>query len=139
MSMPNYPQQSADGTPAYTAPQPAPARSNALAVTALVLGILAILLFWTVLGGILLGLLAVVFGILGVRRARGGAAPRRTMSIVGAVLGALGLVASTVIVIIGVSLFSSEEFDNLQDCMDHANSQSEKDKCADDFSDDVGN
>lgn len=139
MSMPNYPNQDSAGQSPYTAPEPTPARSNGLAVAALVLGIIACLLFWTVLGGILLGLLAVVFGIIGVRRARGGRAPRRTMAIVGAVLGALGLIASTVIVIIGVSLFNSEEFDSFQDCMDSANSQSEKDQCADDFSEGVQN
>ncbi|MFI6085152.1 DUF4190 domain-containing protein [Streptomyces sp. NPDC051217] len=139
MSLPNYPHQAADGTSPQSAPEPAPARSNALAVAALVLGILAILLFWTVVGGMVLGLLAVVLGIIGARRARGGRAPRRTMSMVGAVLGALGLVASTVIVIIGVSLFNSEEFDNFNDCVEHANSQSEKDQCAEDFSNDVEN
>ncbi|GGK21542.1 hypothetical protein GCM10011583_61920 [Streptomyces camponoticapitis] len=139
MSLPNYPHQAADGTSPHTTPEPAPARSNALAVAALVLGIIAVLLFWTVVGGIFLGLLAVVLGIIGARRARGGRAPRRTMAIVGAVLGAVGLVASTVIVIIGVSLFNSEEFDNFNDCMEHANSQSEKDQCAEDFSKDVEN
>lgn len=102
-------------------------------MTALVLGIIACLLFWTVAGGIVLGLLAVVFGILGIRRARGGRAPHRTMSIVGTVLGALGLVASVVILIVGVSVLNSDEFQNFGDCMEHANSQSERDQCAKDF------
>lgn len=144
MSMPNYPHQdypdqAADGAQPYAAPEPTPARSNPLAVAALVLGIIACLLFWTVVGGIVLGLLAVVLGIMGVRRARGGRAPHRTMSIVGTVLGALGLVVSTVLVIIGVSLLNSDEFENFGDCVQHADSQSEKDQCADDFSDEVEN
>ncbi|AQU65128.1 DUF4190 domain-containing protein [Streptomyces niveus] len=139
MSMPNYPHQAADGATPYTAPEPAPARSNPLAVAALVLGIIACLLFWTIAGGIVLGLLAVVLGIMGIRRARGGRAPHRTMSIVGVVLGALGLVVSTVLVVIGVSLLNSDEFENFGDCMRQADSQSEKDQCAEDFSKDVEN
>ncbi|MFD3919641.1 DUF4190 domain-containing protein [Streptomyces sp. NPDC058595] len=139
MSMPNYPHQASDGAAPYAAPEPAPARSNPLAIAALVLGIIACLLFWTIAGGIVLGLLAVVLGIMGVRRARGGRAPHRTMSIIGTVLGALGLVVSTVLVIIGVSLLNSDEFDNFGDCMRSADSQSEKDQCAEDFSKDVEN
>ncbi|MFE3208053.1 DUF4190 domain-containing protein [Streptomyces niveus] len=139
MSMPNYPHQADGGATPYTAPEPAPARSNPLAVAALVLGIIACLLFWTIAGGILLGLLAVVLGIMGIRRARGGRAPHRTMSIVGVVLGALGLVVSTVLVVIGVSLLNSDEFENFGDCMRQADSQSEKDQCAEDFSKDVEN
>lgn len=139
MSMPNYPNQAADGTQPYVAPEPTPARNNPLAVAALVLGIVACLLFWTVVGGIVLGLVAVVLGIMGVRRARGGRAPHRTMSIVGTVLGALGLVVSTLLVVVGVSLLSSDEFKNFGDCMEHANSQSEKDQCAEDFANDAEN
>ncbi|CAM5460803.1 hypothetical protein SCYAM73S_07216 [Streptomyces cyaneofuscatus] len=63
--------------------------SNGFAVTALVLGLLACLFFWTVVGG-LLGLLALVFGILGALRARQGRAPRKGMAIAGAVLAHSG-------------------------------------------------
>ncbi|MFE2355545.1 DUF4190 domain-containing protein [Streptomyces parvulus] len=114
-------------------------RTNPMAVAALVLGILAVLLFWTVIGGALLGLLALIFGIIGARKARGGQAPRRVMSIVGAVLGALGLVASVVIIAIGASILNSDEFKDFDDCVQHADSQSERDACADDFEQDVNN
>ena len=46
-------------------------RGNGMAVAALVLGILAVVLFWTVVGGALLGLLAVVFGVIGARSIEG--------------------------------------------------------------------
>lgn len=114
-------------------------RSNGLAITALVLGIAAILLFWTVFGGILLGLLAVVFGILGARKARGGRAPHGKMSVIGAVLGALGLIASGVILAIGASILNSDEFENFDDCMKDAKSQSDRDACAKDFDRDINN
>lgn len=112
-------------------------RGNGLAVAALVLGILAVVLFWTVVGGALLGLLAVIFGVIGARKARGGRAPHGAMSVVGAVLGALGLAASVVIIAIGASILNSDEFKDFDDCVRHADTQSERDACADDFNRDV--
>ncbi|GAA1504286.1 hypothetical protein GCM10009730_04010 [Streptomyces albidochromogenes] len=114
-------------------------RSNGPAVTALVLGVAALLLFWTVFGGIVLGLLAVVFGIVGARKARGGRAPHGKMSVIGAVLGALGLIASAVIIAIGASILNSDEFKNFDDCVQHADTQSERDACAKDFDRDMNN
>lgn len=131
MSMPSYPQQPNADHAQYGAPEPA--RSNGFAVTALVLGLLACLFFWTVVGGLLLGLLAVVFGILGALRARQGRAPRRVMAIVGAVLGALGLIGSVIVLIVGLSVFNSEEYRDFEDCVQSANSRAEEDRCAEDF------
>ncbi|WP_328318286.1 DUF4190 domain-containing protein [Streptomyces sp. NBC_00388] len=113
--------------------------SNGVAVAALVLGILAAVFFWTVVGGILLGLVGLVLGILGIRKARAGRAPKRTMAIVGTVLSALGIIGSAVILVAGVSLLNSDSFKNYSDCVKHANSQSEKDTCAHDFKDRSGN
>ncbi|URM92508.1 DUF4190 domain-containing protein [Streptomyces sp. MRC013] len=110
---------------------------NGLAIAALVLGVAALLLFWTVFGGVVLGLSALVLGVVGARRARGGRAPHGGMSIAGAVLGALGLVASVVIVAIGVSFFDSKEFRNFSDCVEHAETQSEREACKDDFDEDA--
>ncbi|MFB8103857.1 MULTISPECIES: DUF4190 domain-containing protein [Streptomyces] len=140
MSMPSYPQQpNADQgqyDTQYGAPEPT-SSGNGFAVTALVLGLLACLFFWTVVGGLLLGLLALVFGILGALRARRGQAPRKGMAITGAVLGALGLIGSVVVLIIGISLFNSESFQDLQDCVDRAETQAQEDRCAEDFGDNL--
>ncbi|MFC8125701.1 DUF4190 domain-containing protein [Streptomyces sp. NPDC057302] len=131
MSFPEHPQTSGHYAqpPEHSGMRP----SNGMAITALVLGILAILLFWTVIGGALLGLLAVIFGIIGARKARGGRAPYGKMSIVGAVLGGLGLIASGVIIAIGASILNSDEYKNFDDCVKHADTQSERDACAKDF------
>ncbi|MGW5733128.1 MULTISPECIES: DUF4190 domain-containing protein [Streptomyces] len=132
MSFPEHPQTTSDHyaqSPEHSGMRP----SNGMAITALVLGILAILLFWTVIGGALLGLLAVIFGIIGARKARGGRAPYGKMSIIGAVLGGLGLIASGVIIAIGASILNSDEYKNFDDCVKHADSQSERDACAKDF------
>ncbi|MER5258090.1 DUF4190 domain-containing protein [Streptomyces sp. NPDC002855] len=124
---------------AQTHPGTGGQRSNGLAIAALVLGIAAILLFWTVIGGALLGLLAVILGIIGARKARGGRAPHGMMSIIGAILGALGLIASGVIIAIGASILNSDEFDNFDDCVKQAKTQSERDACARDFDKDINN
>jgi uncharacterized membrane protein len=137
VSFPEHPATPADSTQPHTGE--GVRRGNGLAIAALVLGILAVVLFWTVIGGVLLGILALVFGIIGARRARGGRAPRRTMSIFGAVLGVLGVIGSVVIIAIGASILNSDEFKDFDDCVQHADTQSERDACADDFNEDVNN
>ncbi|WP_258562104.1 DUF4870 domain-containing protein [Nocardia africana] len=49
-------------------------KGKGLAITALVLGIIALLTCWTVLGGILFGLVALIFGIIATVKARRGTA-----------------------------------------------------------------
>ncbi|MFF8278866.1 DUF4190 domain-containing protein [Streptomyces lateritius] len=117
----------------HNTPAPGVKRSSGLAIASLVLGIAAILLFWTVFGGLVLGLLALIFGIIGARRARAGGAGSGKMSLIGAILGGLGMLASAVILAIGASVLNSDEFENFDDCVEHAKTQSERDACAKDF------
>ncbi|CAL9339576.1 DUF4190 domain-containing protein [Streptomyces werraensis] len=121
-------QPMAHGQPAGTGE-----RRNGFGIAALVLGIAAVLLFWTAFGGIVLGLLAVIFGVLGFRRGRRGVATNGTMAIIGAVLGALALVVSSVLLAMGVAVINSDEFKSYQDCIEQANSQSDRQDCARDF------
>ncbi|MDQ4118844.1 MAG: DUF4190 domain-containing protein, partial [Actinomycetota bacterium] len=85
---------------------PAPAPRNGLGVAALILGVIAILTCWIVIGGVF-GLLAIVLGVLGAGRARRGRATNRGVSIAGVVTGAIGLVLSIVIVVTAGTLFVS--------------------------------
>lgn len=103
------------------------------------LGLLACLFFWTVVGGLLLGLLAVVFGIIAALRTRQGRAPRRVMAIVGAAFGALGLIGSAIVLVVAVSVFDSPEFRNFEDCMNQANGRAAEDRCTEDFIDELTN
>ena len=119
--------------------QPAGPPRNGFGIAALTLGLIGAVLFWTVIGGLLLGLLAVVFGILGFRRGRRGQATNGTMAMTGAIIGALALIASGVIVAVGASLLNSGEFSSLKDCLEHAGTQSEQKQCQRDFEDDFGN
>lgn len=123
--------------------QPQPARPVAggggMATAALVLGILALITCWTVIGGVLLGLLAVIFGIVGLRRANRGLAFGRGRAIAGIILGVLGIVVAGLLIAVGVSLLNSDEGKNLQSCLkDAGNNQSQIQQCQDEFKNQVG-
>jgi len=121
-----------EGAPAYR-PEPGAAagRRNGL-------GIAAVLLFWKLIGGIVLGLTGLVHGSIGFRRGRRGEATNGTMSLVGAILGALGVLGSLLVIGLGVSVINSDEFGSLTDCLKHAQNASDQQQCQQDYQDDVG-
>ncbi|MFJ2115196.1 MULTISPECIES: DUF4190 domain-containing protein [unclassified Streptomyces] len=95
------------GYPGYTAPAPAASGypgygqtgwqqspANGMGVAALVLGIIAMVTFcfWGL--GVILGVLALIFGIVGRRRATRGEATNGGMALAGIILGAIGAVLS---------------------------------------------
>ena len=85
-------------TPTGPPPPPPPAppaaqQSNGMAVASLVLGIVSLILFFSVVPPFILGGLAVLFGILGLSKAEQGA-PNKGMAIAGLVCGAVGIVAA---------------------------------------------
>lgn len=88
--------------------QYAPAKRNGLGIAALVLGILSIpAAFFAGVPGILLGLLAIVLGIIGLRRVRSRQADNKGMAIAGIVTGVVGLVLGVIILIATVALFQT--------------------------------
>lgn len=111
---------------------PRPPR-NGFGVAALTLGLVGVLLFWTVLGGAVLGLLALIFGILGYRRGRRGEATNGTLSLVGAVIGAFALVGSAVVLVFAVSVLSSGNYEELESCVRDAATTAEQEQCERDF------
>lgn len=102
--------------------QPAAPTGNGLAVAALVLGILAVVLFWTIWGGIILGVLAVIFGAVGRGKAKLGA-PNKGLATAGLVLGAAGLIGAVLfIALIATVLEDSEDvLDRIEYCLDNPN------------------
>jgi hypothetical protein len=76
---------------------PAPSRTNGMAVASLVLGILALGLFFTIVFPIIFGILAVIFGIMGISKASNGA-DHKGLAIAGLVCGVLGIAAMIVFV-----------------------------------------
>jgi hypothetical protein len=99
----------------YGAPH-APAR-NGLGIAALVLGLLALLLSWTVLGGVIFGALALIFGLLGQARAKRGESTNGGMSVAGVVLGIIGLLIAIGLVVLGVSVLNSPMGQSYQQCV----------------------
>jgi hypothetical protein len=125
--------------PQGQAPPARPIGGGGMATAALVLGILALITSFTVIGGVLLGLLAIIFGIIGLRRANRGLALGRGRAIAGIILGLLGIVVAGLLIAVGVSLFNSDEGKNLRDCLGNAGSDQTKiQQCQDQFRDQVG-
>jgi hypothetical protein len=107
------------GYPAYqnygqTAWQPAPA--NGMGITSMVLGILSICLFCLYgVVGIILGTLALIFGILGRKRAQRGEATNGGMALAGIITGSIGLVIGLVVIALiawGVTEAINEDSNN---------------------------
>lgn len=78
----------------YYSPQMSQPQTNGIATASLVLGILSIVTFWTFGFGVVLGILAIVFGVMGRKRSREAVgtpnAGRATAGIVTGILGTIG-------------------------------------------------
>ena len=138
---PGYGQQQPGsyGQPPYgTAPgaHGAP-KKNGLGIAALVLGVLSLISWFFLIGG-LFGLVAIILGVIGRGRAKRGEADNGGVALAGIITGALGLLL-TVLVIAGVAaLFGSGEFSNLTDCLSEAGGdQAAIDECSREFEDSV--
>lgn len=136
------------GAPAYGAPAfgqapggfggPGGSPKNGFGIAALVLGILAVLTSFTVVVGVLLGLLAIVFGVLGRGKVKKGLADNGGLALTGLLLGVLGLVISIVIAAAVGSLLSRGDFGSLTECLEQAgDDQAAIDECSRDFEDSV--
>ena len=131
------------GAPAYTGNAPDTYRQggtrNGMGTAALVVGIIALITCWTVIGGVLLGLLAVIFGFVGRGRAKRGEASNGGAAIAGVVLGLLSLIVAVVIVAAGATFFIHHKKDitNLQSCLNNATTQSQKTSCNQQFNSSV--
>jgi hypothetical protein len=127
MNVPGY------GPGGYGAPAAQP--RNGFGVAALVLGLLALLLSWTVIGGIILGILAVIFGVLGRGRAKRGEATNGGFSVAGIVLGVLGVLIAIAFIALAVSALNSPAGRDYRDCLQRsAGNPNMIERCMTDFS-----
>jgi hypothetical protein len=119
------------GYPGY-----APPPKNGLGTAALVLGIVGLVLFWTVVLGFVLGVLALVFGIIGRKRANRREATNGGMALAGAILGGLAVAGTVAIIAAGAAFFEHNKtaFQKYRDCVNSAQTQQQRQDCADTFS-----
>jgi Domain of unknown function (DUF4190) len=129
-----YPQQGyPQGPGGYGYGQPA---RNGFGVAALVLGIIAIVTCWTFVGGIVFGILALIFGILGRGRARRGEASNGGVALAGIITGAVGLILSVLFIALGIGFVASHSSDvsNFQQCLSSAGQdQQAQSSCGQEF------
>ena len=107
------------GYPAYPgypqAPWGAPPPANGMGTAAMVLGILSLCLFCLYgVAGIVLGTLAVIFGVLGRKRVTRGEANNGGQALAGIITGAIGILIGAVFIAFFVWVFAahSEEFED---------------------------
>ena len=119
-------------TAGYPATRP---RRNGMGVTALVLGVVAltlvVLLLFSPLGAFL-GLLAVLFGILGLMRANRGEADNRGQAVAGLVTGGIALLVGVFLTISIGTWFATHvnDFNDFGRCMEDAVGSAAREECA---------
>ncbi|MGW0563772.1 DUF4190 domain-containing protein [Streptomyces sp. NPDC003016] len=113
-----YPGYPGYGGPAAWSGQQGPA--NGFGITAMVLGIISVTFFCAYGLSIILGILALIFGILGRKRAQRGEATNSGMALAGIILGIVGFVAGAafIAVIVWAVVQSEDERDRELDSYD---------------------
>jgi hypothetical protein len=125
--------------PAGFVPPPTGPR-NGLGVAALVVAIIGLVFCWTVAGGVILGVVAVIMGFVGRGRVTRGQATNGGVAIAGIVLGILAIIVSLVFIWIWVGLFDKVGGSSYVDCLSKAGSDNVAvQKCADQFRQQVQN
>ena len=121
----------------YGSVQRGPAR-NGLGIAALVLGVLALLSSLFVVGG-LLGLVAIVLGVLGRGKAKRGEATNGGMAMAGIVLGVVSVLITAAVLAVGASFLNSETGSGLVSCLaDAGQDQAAVEACEQEFRSEVG-
>ena len=112
-------------------PPPAATPKNGLGIASLVVAIIAL---FTVFGGIVLGVVAVILGFLGRGRVQRGEATNGGVAIAGIVLGVLSILVSVAAIAIAVWSFKEVGGTDYVDCLSRAGSdQQAVQDCADEF------
>jgi hypothetical protein len=111
---------------------------NGLGTAALALAIFGLVFCWTVVGGVILGLCAVIIGFVGQGRVRSGAATNGGVAIAGIVLGFFAIVVSLVFIPIWIGVFDAVGGTDYVDCLSKAGSDDKAiQQCADQLGDRV--
>jgi hypothetical protein len=118
----------------YAPPPPAP--KNGLGVAALVIAIIALVVCWSVAGGLILGVCAMIIGFVARGRVKRGEATNGGVATAGVVLGFLAIIVSLVFIPIWVGIFNEVGGSNYVECLSNAGSDEQAiQQCADQFRD----
>jgi Domain of unknown function (DUF4190) len=113
---------------------------NGLGIAALVIAIIALVFVWSVFGGIIGGIVAVIIGFLGYGRAKRGEATNGGVAIAGIVLGFVAIIVSLVFIPIWIAFFNEIGIADYTDCLIRAGSDQEAvQRCADQFQEHIEN
>ncbi|NAZ74580.1 DUF4190 domain-containing protein [Kineococcus sp. T13] len=127
------------GQGGYSEPYGAKPR-NAMAVVALVLGIVALLLCWVVLG-LPLAIVGLILGIVAMRRAKRGLATNRGTAIAAVVVNAVALLASAVLTAVyiaaGAAFWNNGGADYAQCIRDAGSDQVAAQACQERYQDEI--
>jgi hypothetical protein len=125
---PPPPQPYSGFTPPPTGPR------NGLGIATLALAIIGLVFCWTVVGGVILGLCAVIIGFVARGRVKSGEATNGGVAIAGIVLGFLAIIVSLVFIPIWIGVFSEVGGTDYVDCVSKAGSDNKAiQQCADQF------
>ncbi|MDR3660307.1 MAG: DUF4190 domain-containing protein [Mycobacterium sp.] len=123
-----YASQPGYGQPALSGPR------NGIGIAALILGIAGLLTSWSVIGGLLFGLLAVTLGVIGTSRVKQGLANNGVVAAAGIALGALAALLAVVFIFIAVAFYRQVGFSDYMTCMQQAGQdQPAMNTCVDQF------
>jgi Domain of unknown function (DUF4190) len=103
-------------------PTPGVAPKNGLGIASLIVAILALLSSWTIAGGIILGLAALIIGFVARGRVKRGEATNGGVAIAGIVLGALGLVVGLAFIAVWLVFFKDVGGGDFVSCLQKAGS-----------------
>lgn len=113
---------------------------NGLGIAALVVAIIGLVFCWTVVGGVILGVGAVILGFVARGRVKRGQATNGGVAIAGIVLGFLAIIVSLVFIPIWIGVFGEVGGTDYVDCLSKAgNDEQAIQQCADQFRDRVEN
>ncbi|WP_432535089.1 DUF4190 domain-containing protein [Kineococcus arenarius] len=113
---------------------------NGAGLASLILGIVGLLLCWFFGVGLIPGVIGLILGIVGMRRAKRGQATNRGVAIAGVVLSVLAILASAVFLILTIALgnFIADNGAELTQCMEQAGDDvAAQQVCQDQFAEDL--
>ena len=138
------------GAPVYGTPPPPPYGAplygmplvvqpkNGMGTAALVLGILAIITSWSVVGGLGLGITGLVLGLIGRRRAKHHEATNGGVALAGAICSGIGVLGGVAMIAVVVLFVTSDTGQRFLDCLDAADGNSvATQQCEDRLKDDL--